>query len=240
MKTIIVLAAHGAPATDYSRGKIGMLMALESMPGLVNRVGLLQRLKAALDRTVRFWPRTPANDPYRQGVDALAERIAAQTGHEVIPGYLEFCAPDIGASIDKAIGRGADRVIVATTMTTRGGEHSEVEIRDIVAAAQMRHPSAQVLYAWPFDTDRVARLFKPMKSRVSACSPELGVGSSRVRRAHHKRSCFINGAHGAPLSCRLDLRSTSTVLMPLVDTLRESTPTRCLSASPVSGGRSPD
>lgn len=168
MKTIIVLAAHGAPATDCPRGKIGMFMALESMPGLVKRVGFLQRLKASLDRTVRFWPRTAANDPYREGVDVLAERITAQTGHEVISGYLEFCAPDIGASIDEAVGRGADRVIVATTMTTRGGEHSEVEIRDIVATAQVRHPSAQVLYAWPFDTDRVARLFADEIERFSS------------------------------------------------------------------------
>lgn len=167
LKTIIVLAAHGAPATDYSRAKIGMLMALESMPRLVNRLGLLQKFKTSLDRSVRKWPRTPANDPYREGVDVLAERIAAQTGHEVIAGYLEFCAPDIGACIDEAVGRSADRVIVATTMTTRGGEHSEVEIRDIVAAAQLRHPSAQVLYAWPFAIDRVARLFKDEIARFS-------------------------------------------------------------------------
>ena len=72
MKTIIVLAAHGAPATDCPRGTIGMFMALESMPRLVKRFGLLQRLKASLDRKVRFWPRTPDNDPYREGVQALA------------------------------------------------------------------------------------------------------------------------------------------------------------------------
>jgi sirohydrochlorin cobaltochelatase len=141
-------------------------MALVSMPGLVQRVGFLQRLKASIDSRVRNWPRTAANDPYRQGVDTLAERIALQTGHEVIAGYLEFCAPGIGASIDAAVGRGADRVIVATTMTTRGGEHSETEIRDIVKAAQERHPSAQVFYAWPFDTDRVARLFADEISRI--------------------------------------------------------------------------
>ena len=159
MKTIIVLAAHGAPATDCPRGKIGMFMALESMPGLVKRAGFLQRLKASLDCTIRFWPRTAANDPYREGVNALAERLAAQTGQEVIAGYLEFCAPDIGACIDEAVARDVDRVVVVTTMTTRGGEHSETEIREIVEAGQMRHASVQVLYAWPFDTDRVARFF---------------------------------------------------------------------------------
>ena len=159
MKIIIVLAAHGAPATDCPRSTIGMFMALESMPRMVKRFGFLQRLKASLDRKVRLWPRTSANDPYRLGVDVLAQSIAAQTGHEVMSGYLDFCAPDIGSCIDGAVGRGADRVIVATTMTTRGGEHSEVEIREIVEAAQKRHPSSRIVYAWPFDTDRVARMF---------------------------------------------------------------------------------
>jgi hypothetical protein len=40
LKNIIALAAHGSPATDYSRGKIGMFMALESMPGFVRRAGV--------------------------------------------------------------------------------------------------------------------------------------------------------------------------------------------------------
>jgi sirohydrochlorin cobaltochelatase len=168
MKTIIVLAAHGTPATDCPRGTIGMFMALESMQRLVKRLGFLQRLKASLDLKVRFWPRTAANDPYREGVDALAQRIADQTGSEVISGYLEFCAPDIGACIDEAVGRGADRVIVASTMTTRGGEHSEVEIREIVEAAQKRHPSTRIVYVWPFDTDRVARMFTDEIARFSS------------------------------------------------------------------------
>jgi sirohydrochlorin cobaltochelatase len=167
MKTIIVLAAHGAPATDCPRGTIGMFMALESMTRMVKRFGFLQRLKTSLDRKLRYWPRTAANDPYREGVVVLAQRIAAQTGHEVISGYLEFCAPDIGACIDEAVGRGADRVIVATTMTTRGGEHSEVEILEIVEAAQKRLPSASIVYAWPFDTDRVARMFADEIARFS-------------------------------------------------------------------------
>jgi sirohydrochlorin cobaltochelatase len=159
VKTIIVIAAHGAPATDCPRRKIGMLMALESLGRLVSRVGLLRMLEKTLDRQVRCWPRTAENDPYKAGVEALAGRIAAHTGCEVIPGYNEFCAPDIGAAIDAAIARGAARVIVATTMTTRGGEHSETEIREIVEAAAKRHAPVQVLYAWPFDPDRVARLF---------------------------------------------------------------------------------
>ena len=168
MKTIIVLASHGAPATDCPRGTIGMFMALESMPRLVKRFVFLQRLKDSFDRRIRCWPRTSANDPYREGVRVLAERLVAQTGHEVISGYLEFCAPDIGTCIDEAVGSGAERVMVVTTMTTRGGEHSEVEILEIVEAAQKRHPSIRIVYAWPFDTDRVARMLADEIARFSS------------------------------------------------------------------------
>ena len=168
MKTVIVIAAHGAPATDCPRGKIGMLMALESMPRLVSRMGFLRRLHKSLDHEVRAWPRTGANDPYKAGVEALAGRIARHTGCEVIPAYNEFCSPDISAAIDGAISHGADMVIVATTMTTRGGEHAETEIREIVEAAADKYAPVQVVYAWPFDPDRVAMLFaEEIRSRIA-------------------------------------------------------------------------
>jgi len=168
VKTIIVLAAHGAPATDCPRRTIGMFMALESMPRFVKRFGFLQRLKDSLDQRIRCWPRTSQNDPYREGVKVLSERLAAQTGYDIISGYLEFCAPDIGTCIDEAAGRGALRVVVVTTMTTRGGEHSETEFREIVEAAQKRYPGVEILYAWPFDTDRVTRFFADEIERFSA------------------------------------------------------------------------
>jgi sirohydrochlorin cobaltochelatase len=159
MKTIIVLAAHGAPPTDYPRRKIGMLMALESMHGLTKRFGVLRSRQESLDSEVRTWRRTADNDPYKRGVDTLAERISAHTGFDVIVGYNEFCDPPIILALDEAVARGAAEVIVATTMTTRGGEHAEIEIRDIVAEAQTRHPGVRICYAWPFDQDRVAQLF---------------------------------------------------------------------------------
>jgi sirohydrochlorin cobaltochelatase len=159
MKTLVVLAAHGAPPTDCPRRKIGMLMALESMHGLTRRFGFLRARQEALDSEVRNWRRTAGNDPYKRGVDALAERITAHTGYEVIVGYNEFCTPTISLALDEAIARGAEQVIVATTMTTRGGEHAEIEIRDIVDEAQARHPGIRIFYAWPFDQDRVAQLF---------------------------------------------------------------------------------
>ena len=136
-----------------------MLMALESMQGLTRRFGFLRARQEALDSEVRNWKRTADNDPYKRGADALAERIAAHTGYDVIVGYNEFCDPTISLALDEAVARGAAQVIVATTMTTRGGEHAEIEIRDIVDEAQARHTGVRICYAWPFDPNRVAQLF---------------------------------------------------------------------------------
>jgi sirohydrochlorin cobaltochelatase len=159
MKTIIVLAAHGAPARDCPRLPVGLLMALESMHGLVGRSGLLARLHGRLDRFVRTWPRTADNDPYKIGVELLAADLARQSGCQVIAGYNEFCSPAIPQAIEAAVAAGAQEVVVATTMTTQGGEHAEQEIRELVEQAQTRHPDRRIWYAWPFDPGQVARLF---------------------------------------------------------------------------------
>lgn len=100
MRTIIVIAAHGAPPTDYPPRQVGMMMALEFMG---KRVGVLRSMHDALDREVRHWTRTRTNDPYKNGVDALAEQIAMQTGCPVIAGYNEFCLPTIPQAIDKRL-----------------------------------------------------------------------------------------------------------------------------------------
>lgn len=162
--TVIVLAAHGAPPTDYPPRKIGMLMALEFMG---KRIGILRSMHDALDRQVRNWTRTQTNDPYKNGVDALAEKIATQTGYPVIAGYNEFCLPTIPQAIDQAAAQGATQVIVVTTMLTRGGEHSEIEIREIVNEAKTKHPGVRIVYAWPPQLERVAKLFADEIARFS-------------------------------------------------------------------------
>lgn len=44
-------------------------------------------------------------------------------------------------------------------MLTRGGEHSENEIRTSIEEAQAKHPGVRIVYAWPFELERVAKLF---------------------------------------------------------------------------------
>jgi sirohydrochlorin cobaltochelatase len=164
MKTTIVIAAHGAPPTDYPASRVGWLMLLEHAGA---HIGFLKSIHDSLDREVRSWKRTGDNDPYKSGVESLASSIESQMQCRVIIGYNEFCVPTIPDAIDQAVRDGADQVIVATTMTTRGGEHSEIEIRDLVQAAQQRHSSNRIVYAWPLDVSRVAKMFADELARFT-------------------------------------------------------------------------
>jgi sirohydrochlorin cobaltochelatase len=113
--------------------------------------------EAALDRTIRNWPRTLENDPYFAGLQVLAQRLARRLrGRRLIVAFNEFCAPSVGEAIDTAVRDGALRVDVVTTMFTPGGSHSEREIPELIAAARRSNPGVDIRYAWPFDLDRVA------------------------------------------------------------------------------------
>ena len=154
----VVLAAHGAPATDYPPMRVGLLMMLEFAGKAVERIGVLRRWRERLADEVATWPRTTENDPYKAAVDRLAEQLALRLGHPVFVAFNEFCVPAIGAEIDRAIAGGAGRLVVVPTMLVRGNQHTEQEILETVAAARKRHPTAAIQYAWPFETELLVSL----------------------------------------------------------------------------------
>ncbi|RPI24768.1 MAG: hypothetical protein EHM70_20875, partial [Chloroflexota bacterium] len=158
-QTTIILAAHGAPATDYPSMRVGLLMAIEFSGRLAAHSRLLQRWRDALDHQIRAWPRTAGNDPYKAAVDALAAGLAAQVNHRVIAGYNEFCEPTIAAAIDQAAAGEARQIIVIPTMLLRGNQHTEAEIRLAVDDARRRYPGVEIHYAWPFDQEQLVGLF---------------------------------------------------------------------------------
>jgi len=43
-----------------------------------------------------------------------------------------------------------------TTMITRGGSHSEIEIPEELKALRQKHSDIDIQYAWPFDIDAFA------------------------------------------------------------------------------------
>jgi sirohydrochlorin cobaltochelatase len=155
----VVLAAHGAPPTDYPRFRVGMLMMLEYAPKALRRVCFLRAWHESLVREVTMWPRTADNDPYKAAVDELAAGVSSRLGHRVLAGYNEFCAPTIADAIDQVITDGAERVFVLPTMLLRGNTHTESEIQNAVLEARGRHPEARIEYAWPFEQDRMVSLF---------------------------------------------------------------------------------
>lgn len=166
MKTVIVLAMHGAPPNEVPRRKVielvGLHQALEHAPAFVR--SMLAGRYRRLDAEIRVWPRTRQNDPFWAGSQELAEHLHAATGSEVIVGFNEFCAPTLDAALDQAA-KQADKVVVVTPMMTRGGEHSEVEIPDSVKRAQERHPTVAFQYAWPLDVTAIAQFLAEQIAR---------------------------------------------------------------------------
>ena len=167
MKTVIVLAMHGAPPKQVPQREVvelvGLHQALEHVPAFVRAI--LERRYRHLDTKIRAWPRTVQNDPFWAGSQELAEHLRSATGSEVIVGFNEFCAPTLDAALDQAASQ-AEQVIVMTPMMTRGGEHSEIEIPDSVKRAQERHPAVSFKYAWPLDISGVASFLAAQIARL--------------------------------------------------------------------------
>lgn len=158
MKTIVVLAMHGSPPTDFPPADLGEFFALhlrvEASHGAAPPE-ILQQFQA-LEFRLRAWPRNKTNDPFYAGSLALGRQLEAALGHKVIVGFNEFCAPSLAEAFAAAVEHGADQVVVATPMMTRGGEHSETDIPEAVDAARRRYPDVIFRYAWPFEPGQVA------------------------------------------------------------------------------------
>jgi len=159
MKTIIVLAMHGVPPNDFPRRELGEFFELhgrvEMSPGALGPA--LESRYKELEEKVKRWPRTPQNDPYHAASLELARALRSECGLAVTVGFNEFCSPDVDEALAKAVGDGADRIIILTTMMTRGGAHAEREIAQAVERARTKFPSVEMIYAWPFETPAIAR-----------------------------------------------------------------------------------
>lgn len=112
-----------------------------------------------LDHQVRHWPRTPETDPYKVGLEQIADALRPKLADTALAlAYNEFCAPSIDEAIDALVAEGHRHIKLVTTMVTPGGSHAAEEIPEILEAARERHPAVTLDYAWPFDLDRVAEL----------------------------------------------------------------------------------
>lgn len=157
MATAIVLAVHGSPPRDYPQAELMELMSLHARLGRSEepqRSAMKARCEL-LEARIREWPRTEKNDPFREGSLAICRELERASGHRVLLGFNEFCAPTVDEALEAALQAGSP-VVVLTPMLTRGGEHAEVDIPAAIARARARHPGADIRYAWPFAPDKVA------------------------------------------------------------------------------------
>ncbi|HID08377.1 MAG TPA: hypothetical protein EYP10_14660 [Armatimonadetes bacterium] len=163
-KVGVVIVGHGVPPKDFPRDKLQELRSLEARVRSFGGEGkapgkLVARLKA-LEREVRQWKRTPQNDPYDAAVKELATHVKKLGNFDiVVVAHNEMCGLDVHEAIEEALRQGARTIIVIPTMLIKGGTHSERDIPAKVEMARQLHPNAKIIYAWPFDTESVARLF---------------------------------------------------------------------------------
>ncbi len=157
-KAVIVLAMHGALPLDFPREELTEFMNLHARighsPG--QEADPLRLRYEELEAKMRAWPRTGQNDPFYAGSQDLAKALRTESKLEVIIGFNEFCAPTLDEALEGAAARQAEKIVVATPMMTRGGEHSAIDIPDAIRRAQRAYPDQKIVYAWPFPTEDIA------------------------------------------------------------------------------------
>ncbi|MFI5349500.1 MAG: sirohydrochlorin chelatase [Elusimicrobiota bacterium] len=165
-KEAVVLIGHGGSASDTPRAVVGELKRLEAERQARRGLEMSPR-EAELDKQVREWPRTPETDPYKYGVEDIAEALAAKLpGRRLVVAYNEFCAPSVEDAIEGLVSEGCERIFLISTMFTRGGIHAEQDIPAIVAATRRKHPRVAIEYAWPYDADFIADFLAAQLARA--------------------------------------------------------------------------
>lgn len=162
----VVLVGHGGVPSDFPRAELMRLKALEGRRHAEHKP--MSEEERALDDKLRGWPRTDASDPYRAGLERIANALASRLGGVALYlAYNEFCAPSIEQAVAQAIREGARQVTVVPSMVTPGGVHSEREIPEVLAQLRAEHPEVAIRYAWPFAEELVAELFAEQVRRAS-------------------------------------------------------------------------
>ena len=164
----VLLVGHGGIAKGTPREWVVEMKRLE---GDRSRAGDEEPgdRERDLDAKIRNFPReTDDSDPYRVGLESIATALRKQLGDtRLAVAFNEFCAPSLDDALDSLAHDGVTRITVLTTMLTPGGGHSEIEMPEIVAKANLRHPAVEIVYAWPYDLDGIATLLCDQWRRFS-------------------------------------------------------------------------
>jgi sirohydrochlorin cobaltochelatase len=162
----VVLVGHGGIPKDCPQELVSKLKRLEAQRRAAHLPPSSEERE--LDEQIRRWPRTAVTDPYQAGLEAVAVQLRARLNDVLFAvAYNEFCAPTLEKAVKDLVDRGAMQVIVATTMFTPGGSHSEIEIPEILDRLRREHPTVVLRYAWPFALSAVADFLQGQVSRFA-------------------------------------------------------------------------
>ena len=154
-KRAIILVGHGGLPSDIPSEIVEKFMRLHK--ARVKTEGEATRQEVELDNTIRRWKRTPETDPYQSGLEALASRMEKFLKNFIVKtAYNEFCYPTIEESVGELVEGNVSKIILVTTMITRGGSHSEREIPEELDGLRNKFKNIDIKYAWPFDMDTFA------------------------------------------------------------------------------------
>ncbi|MDE1977004.1 MAG: CbiX/SirB N-terminal domain-containing protein [Elusimicrobia bacterium] len=169
MKNAVVLVGHGGSPSDFPKDKLARLKRLESERAARGQPEMGAEEKA-IDDEIRSWPRTSKTDPYQAGLSSLALKLEKALGQKVAAAYNEFCGPDVETAVAALVREGFERIVLATTMYTRGGIHSENEIPALVRKLRERHPSVELVYAWPMEESLIVEFLAKVVASASTGS----------------------------------------------------------------------
>jgi sirohydrochlorin cobaltochelatase len=173
-KKAVILVGHGGLPSDMPSEIVEKFMRVHKTR--IKAGGPITQQEVELDTTIRKWQRTPENDPYKSGLESLASHMEPMLkGYVLKTAYNEFCYPAIEDAVDELANENVTKIIIVTTMITRGGSHSEIEIPEELKALRQKHSDIDIQYAWPFDIDAFA-LF--LTTHIKIADPLLTVKSN--------------------------------------------------------------
>jgi sirohydrochlorin cobaltochelatase len=156
-KQAVILIGHGGLPNDIPKEVVEDFMKIHKQR--IRRGTPITSEEKDLETTIRNWERTPESDPYKVGLEKLADHLAPRLdGYIFKTAYNEFCFPSIEQAADQLAEENITKVILITTMITPGGSHSEREIPEEVEALRLKYPKMDFQYAWPYDLDLFSNL----------------------------------------------------------------------------------
>jgi sirohydrochlorin ferrochelatase len=169
MKTFVILATHGSPPNNFPEDELREFFELHARFGVGNAPdSVAQKRYIELETRMRGWKRNSQNDPFYVSSLELAKYMEKLLQLPVFTAFNEFCAPRVSDAIIDTAEQGAERVIVVTSMLTRGGEHAEVDIREAVEKASHDYPEIEFIFAFPFPAKDIARFLSEQVKRADS------------------------------------------------------------------------